>query len=306
MTALFENQRMSLKNLFDGIRLYILGAIYIFIIAAPLYFIYQKIIATFGAKIDIFLLITCPLLATAFLLFFLSGMQKIARGLALMLGIKIACDSKNPYHAYDPAHFFSACHLSLAAYLQDYLIKPITAATRSNKVLGKLLSTIAASAFLVAILSPRVITWQIWLTSLPILCLLALLPYRKKAWSRTLTAFACTLIAIYVLGLSFTFPILSTPAPLLTWRSPADTLSLIVTSAFSENIYYLSASILCLSPLVVIVAFRRLIIRHIRHGMRIFHQLEMLILLFLFSIILFYFMPRFPALSTGLLAGLLL
>lgn len=54
MTALFGDQRITLKRVFDGIRLYTLGAIHIYIVAAPLYFIYQKITETFGTRIDIF------------------------------------------------------------------------------------------------------------------------------------------------------------------------------------------------------------------------------------------------------------
>lgn len=101
-------------------------------------------------------------------------------------------------------------------------------------------------------------------------------------------------------------PIVSTSNTLSLWRTPADTLSLIVSSAFFKNLYYLSASILCLSPLIVIAPLRRLFIRHVRHGARVYRQLEMLVLMLLFAVILLYFMPRFPALSTGLLANLLL
>lgn len=306
MTALFGDQRITLKRVFDGIRLYTLGAIHIYIVAAPLYFIYQKITETFGTRIDIFFIIVCPLLIAAFLLSFLIGMQQIARGLALICGITLPCDRRNPYRTCTPALFFSAWHLSLGNYLKDYIVAPITALTGRRERLGRLLSVLAIAVFLAAAFSPRTLTWQILLALTPALCLLALPRYTKNAWSRTACRVICTLIIICVLSISFMLPIISTSNTLSLWRTPADTLSLIVSSAFLKNLYYLSASILCLSPLIVIVPLRRLFIRHVRHGARVYRQLEMLVLMLLFAVILLYFMPRFPALSTGLLANLLL
>lgn len=306
MTTLFEEQRPSLKRAFDGTRLYILGTVYIYIIAAPLYFIYEKIVATFGTRIDIFFFIACPLIATAFLLSFLIGMQQLARGLALIYGITLPRDGKNPYCTDTPALFFSAWHLSLGNYLRDYIVTPISALLGKRERLGRLLSSLAVAIFLTAILSPRALTWQILLSLTPLLFLLALPCYQKKAWSRTLCHILCTLVIVYVLGASFTLPTISIASALSLWRTPADTLSLIVSSAFFENLYYLSASILCLTPLFVITPLRRPLIRHVRHGARVYRQLELTVLLLLFAVILLYFIPRFPALSTGLLAGLLL
>ncbi len=306
MVRLFEEQRPSFKCLYDGMRLYILGCVDIFMIAAPLYYIFEKITATFGTAPDILLVTACPLLAAACLFFFIKGTQHIARGLALTCGITIPSDTKNPYRAKTPIGFFAAWHPSLAAYLKDYIISPITHTLGKHERWGRFLSTLATLAFLAGLLSPRGTTLQVVLAALPLLCLLTIPVYRQKYWQKVLFCAVGTFVLIVVFGASFTRLSLSFPAILPAWRTPESTLALILTSAFLKNLYYLSASILCLSPLIVVTSLRRLFIRHVPRGILRYRRLEMLVLIFLFALTLLYFMPRFPALATKLLADLLL
>ena len=306
MVKYFKKQNPSTKNLYDGLRLYIIGCIYIFILAAPLYFIFERITATFGTAPDILLVTACPLLATLLFMFFIKGAQHIARGLALMCGITIPSDSKNPYRANSAAGFFAAWHPSLAAYVSDYITTPISTVLSRHVRWGKLLSTLVTVCFLTAVLSPRDAVMPVALAILPLLCLQSIPAQPQKAWYKALFCAVGTLILIVTIGFSFTLPALSLPAIIPAWRTPADTLTLFLTSAFTKNLYYLYASILCLSPLIVTASLRQVFILHVRHGIIRYRRLEMLVLLLLFFLILLYFTPRFPALATKLLADLLL
>ncbi len=79
------------------------------------------------------------LILTAFLwalqLYFeFSGYSDIARGVALILGIDIPINFKTPYFSTNFSGFWSAWHISLSSWLQDYVFTPLVWSRWPSKI----------------------------------------------------------------------------------------------------------------------------------------------------------------------------
>lgn len=279
-----------------GSQLYMLGFVKRIAVAAVLLRAIKSTLLASGGAVPASLLLLLLAMSYLLLVTFLSGTNDMARGLMLMLGLHPSRGRDDSVALLLPHRLLYAMLVSLDRYLQDYVIRPLTAVMPRRS--GKLLSAILL--FVLTLLFYRTRPEMLLLAS-PLL-LFALLSWNKRRWKH----FPRRPIA-RLLMLAVSVVLLSLPSLGLLLEDPLDTLALIRNAFVAKDTFsfhYLYGTIRDAGYLLACLAVAMLlpVLRCVHVGK--WHLPERAVLalrlcvslaiIAAFAATLIYFFPQFP------------
>lgn len=292
-----EHTSVSLANCSHGARLYMLGFVKRLAIAAVLLRTLEDILSYGPERFSMLALFVTVVLAYLLFYFFVSGNTDMARGLMAIYGLQPPRAQGNLLSCSTPLRLLEGTMLSLSRYLDDYVVRPITARVRG--VAGKLLAITAMFVLTVLFYRTRL---SMLLVALPML-LIALATVRKRRWHAApghwywripLTLFSCLCLSFFALC--------------IIWERPITLFSYIVGAVQGTGInsFYFIYSSLPDGPYIALLAvvvavylplqhFWPTITRHLRGRAYAAAMSVVTVLLMVgFVLTLVHFMPQFP------------
>lgn len=118
----------TVNSIAEGMRTFAVGFIEHMAVAAVLADAYERITATELGSLDLTLGLCAAVLLFIISFFALSGLSNMARGTALMFGLRFPEDHGSLLTARTPAEYFSRCFRGLGEWFDDYICSPLCSA----------------------------------------------------------------------------------------------------------------------------------------------------------------------------------
>lgn len=268
-----------------GARLFLQGYIKVLMFSAPFAAFFQHLISLAVNGVDVYLAFLIPAVALFAVGFFLSGSFDMGCGISACFGMRItAGDGGKP---------------SLPRLFLDWLYTYVYEPLSRLPVVGRVLAPLATALVPLPLLRHAPALWQLLL---PTVLLVALLLFLYDGKPPRLPALAFLLLPL--LGLPAAALLVEEPEMLLPWSPLFPGLRnevFYLSTSFIEEVYRALLSLALLLPPLLLSLIKRLLRRSGRPRITTLMQvLELLLTLLYFALTVLYFLPKFPALATGL------